>query len=155
MAFPVPFAPGAPPSAAPYDTWPERLNGIQEGVLEDAPITFGSQGTPDTSGSYAVSFLSSTGITRRALYVVVWLGANGSLTLGNMEPGVLSSATVEVHQVGGTARTLTFKLADSTVAKTEGGTGLALSTTAASFDIVYLWTPDGQSLRGSISKAWA
>lgn len=154
MAFPVPFAPGAPPSGTPYDTWPERLNGIQEGILEDAPITVGSQGTPDTSGAVGVSFLSSSGITRRSLYVVLWLGASGALALQNMEPGVLSSATIEVHQVGATARTLSFKL-DNSTAKTEGGSGLALSTAPGAFDIVYLWTPDGQSLRGSIAKAWA
>jgi hypothetical protein len=156
MAFPVPFAPGAPPTGQPFDTWPERLNGIQEGVLEDAPIDVGSSGSPDTSGAITVSFVSGTsGIVRRALYVIVWLGASGTFTLAGMEAGVLSSATVEVHQVGASARTLSFRLSNAATPKTEGGTGMALTPVAGAFDIAYLWTPDGTSLRGSIAKAWA
>lgn len=114
-------------------------------------IQMGTLAAP-SSGNVVVSFIdATTGAQLTDLYVVVFMGAAGSLTYSNMAATGASAITWEVHQVGGTYA-INFKKSGGSAlvgALTEGGAGLSVTPISGAIDVITIWTPDGTSMRGS------
>lgn len=141
--------------------WTTRLNikgpagagAAVQGAVGDRLLTLGSQATPVTATTATIDFTdAANSVTSRSLYVVFWLGNGCAISITNLPAGP-SACTIEVHQVGG-PWSATWKIGGTTGPVSAGGTGIALTQTAGAVDVITLFSPDGQSLRGQISRDW-